>query len=436
MKHPCPLGPAIRVILLGTLGIVPLTRSSKAAEVPETLPAAHAEPGAIPVLDLAQCLHLAQQQPRLVAARASLAAAEAQLHALENLHAIPVLPGGRELPIRRKQAALGVEIARAELARAEQDVAYNVTRTYFTAVYAKKQKKVTATVTRELGLFHGIVRKGVDTGEARAWTKNDVEYIASYLRLAQSRDVEAAVGIDRALAALQEAMGAEPHGCFQLADDTLPYRPLDLCGDEIVNLALTRRPEVAQADTLISVYQLEVDAQCKICGPTAKTFAAGSDIHARMIPPELHNGEYRPGGLAPEMPVILVGKKCDRKERAQVFADRAAAVADKTRNLIVLEAKDVYLRWLEAARRVPLTEDAAKQAEALVRDTREDFEAPAGGKRFKVSDGVTFEVHAAQARSQYNEALFRYVIGLAGLERVTGGGFCAGFSAPSAPPAK
>jgi len=410
----------------------------RAADALPTLPAPQREPAAVQVFDLAQCLHLAEQQPRLVAARASLAAAEVQLHALEHLHAIPFLPGGHELPIRRKQAALGVEIARAELDRAEHDVAYNVKRTYFTVVYAKMQKGVTGKLVVALGLYHGIVNRVVESKgkEKLVWTPNDVKYIATYLHLAESRDVEAGIGIERALAALHEAIGAGPHLCFQVADDTLPYRPLEICCDEIVALAATRRGEIIQADTAVTVYQLEVDAQCKICGPTAKTFAAGSDIHARVIPPDLHNGEYRPGGLAPEMPPFLVGKKCDRQERARILADRAAAVADKTRNLIVLEAKDVYLRWLESARRVRLADEAAKQAEALVRDTEEDFREPTTTK-FKVSDGVAYQVLEAQARAQHNEALFRYTIGLVGLERVTAGGFCAGLSAPPPPaPAK
>ena len=58
----------------------------------------------------------------------------------------------------RKQDGYG-----AELARAEQDVAYNVIRTYFTVVYAKMQKAVTGNVTRDLGFFHDLVEKVFDS---------------------------------------------------------------------------------------------------------------------------------------------------------------------------------------------------------------------------------------------------------------------------------
>jgi hypothetical protein len=59
----------------------------------------------------------------------------------------------------------------------------------------------------------------------------------------------------------------------------------------------------------------------------------------------------------------------------------------------------------------------------------DDFDKDyAGGARVKVEDVVNARVLASQARSQYNEFLFRQIIGLAELERVTSGGFHAGLS--------
>lgn len=402
----------------------------RTAEVPAALPAASGQ-ASVPVYDLNQCLHLAQQQPRLVAARASLSAAEVQWRALENLPAIPLMPGGRELPIRRKQAALGVEIARAELARAEHDVAYFVTRSYFTVVYATMQKRVTAGITRELTSSYEDVKRSVEAGDKKL-TTNDVQLVASYQGLAQARDAEAEMGIQRALAALQEAVGADMAPCFTVADSELSYRAVPIDCAEVVALALARRGEIAQADLAVEVHRLEVDAQGKICSATAKTFAAGADIHARVIPPDLHNGEYRPGALAPEMPAFLVGRKCERQQRARDYADRAAAVADKTRNLIVLETKDTYFRWVEASRRIPPTRQASEEATKLAGNSWEEWRAR---RKMELGEAVKNEVLAAQAKSQHNEALFRYVIGLAALERATGGGFSANLSSSPSNPA-
>jgi hypothetical protein len=46
--------------------------------------------------------------------------------------------------------------------------------------------------------------------------------------------------------------------------------------------------------------------------------------------------------------------------------------------------------------------------------------------KVKVEDVVTSRVLASQARSEYNEFLFKQIIALADLERATAGGFNAG----------
>ena len=145
------------------------------------------------------------------------------------------------------------------------------------------QKQVTSDLVDKLSLTHQMVRVAV-TSKSKdmevPWTTNDVQLAASYLGLAQSRDVEAKIGFQRALAALHEAVGEDPHLCFMVVDDRLLYRPLEIDCHEIITLAVARRGEVAQADLAAKVSHLEINAQGKICLPTAKTFAAGADIHS------------------------------------------------------------------------------------------------------------------------------------------------------------
>ncbi len=65
-----------------------------------------------PTLNLAECLEWAhQRQPRLAVARASLAAAQDGKRALDALRVPTLLVP--ELPVRRRQAALGVTAAAA-----------------------------------------------------------------------------------------------------------------------------------------------------------------------------------------------------------------------------------------------------------------------------------------------------------------------------------
>ena len=75
--------------------------------------------------------------------------------------------------------------------------------------------------------------------------------------------------------------------------------------------------EMVQASVFAQVVCLEVEAQGTSVMQKMQTFAAGTDIHARQVPQGVHNTEYRPGAVAPEMPTLLVGSKPERMQHAR-----------------------------------------------------------------------------------------------------------------------
>jgi outer membrane protein TolC len=368
-----------------------------------------------------------EQQPALAAHRASLAAADTAYRGLVKLHAPVFL--ARDLPIRRHQAHLGLAIAEAGLTQAEAETNYAVTRTYYGVLYARAQLRTAQGVATSLRFYQERVSELVKKGETREWTTSTVDKITLYLRLAETRQAEATRGIDRATAALREAMGVPPEYAVQVAEGRLPSPTLSVNRAEIVALALERRGELIQATTAAEVVDLEITAQGKTCLPTARTFAAGADLHARPVPQGISNSEYRPGATSLEMPTLFAGPRSYRVERARDFSARAAAVVDKTRNLVALDAEDAYFKWEEASRKVPMTREAAETGARLSKNTRQDFTA---GQKVRIEDILTNEVLAGQAQGSYNEALYLQIIALADLQRVTAGGFNAGFTKPPA----
>lgn len=416
----------LRVRILESLAIpllLPLGGASLAGDVlPVKAPAAVAEESR--PLGLLECIQVAlERQPAIDAQRASLAAAETGRRALAKMRVLSLV--SRELPIRRQQAEMGVTVASAALDQTERETTYAVTRLYYSVIYAKEQKRVTDDVVDHLKATLETAKNLVKAGH-REVTTSTVDKITVYLRLAETKQTDAARGMDRALAALREAMGLEPGCPLQIAGDKLPEVPGSVSKDNIVDLAIARRNEIVQAITLAEVNNLEVKAQgTKYLQVKAPTFAAGSDIHARPIPQGSSDGEYRPGAVGPETPTMLVGCRGLRMERARDFHARSAAVVDKTRMLIALEAEDAYLKWEEASRKVPLTREAADKAAKLADDTRKDF---GGEQKVKAEDVLTNEMLAAQARASHNEARHQLALALAALERVTAGGFSAGLT--------
>ena len=103
---------------------------------------------------------------------------------------------------------------------------------------------------------------------------------------------------------------------------------------------------------------------------------------------------------------------------------------EESRNLIGLEAENAFLRWEEASLQVSQAREAAAAGDKLAEGLNTDF---VSGLKVRIEDVVNARVLASQARSEYNEYLYRQILALAELERVTAGGFCAGLSGPTAP---
>jgi len=408
-------------LVLSASAFLASARAAAVAQAPFT--AQNPSPGPVAssmTLNLGECLQLAvQRQPRVAAQRASLAAAEDGSQALENLM-VPTLLSP-QLPIRRKQAALGVSAAAAAVDQAEREAVYAVTRTYFALQYAREQERIARSVVERLTATRDAAKRQLDAG-ARDVSAADVNRATIYVRLAAARRTQAGQGVKRALAALKEAIGLQPEEYVDVPVAELPDAGVRPSHDEIVAQALARRAELARAGVLVEVTCLEAEAQGSSHHKRVETFAAGSDIHASQVPQGIQNNEYRPGGVPPEMPTLLAGSRSDRVKRAQSFNARAQAVAETTRNLIVLEAEDAFLRWEEAALQVPDAREAAEAGDKLADDVSKDFTA---GLRVKVEDVINSRVLGSQARSQYNEYLYRQILALADLERITGGAFNA-----------
>jgi outer membrane protein TolC len=260
-----------------------------------------------------------------------------------------------------------------------------------------------------------------------------VEKTGIRLLRAQARLEETTQGEQRALSALREAMGVGPDCLFYIADARLPDADPAVDLHTIIALALERRGELIQAANAAQVTGLEVDAQAaRLLSPSVRTFAANSDIHSQPVPAGMYEDNYRPGAVAPEMPTQISGSRSARVEQAQAYSARAGAVADKTRGLIALEAEQAYYRWQEAANREKRYREAAERAEKQAKEVRERI---LGGIRAgSIDNALYFQQLSSEMRVDANQARYQKLLALAALERVTAGGFNAGFTPQPAEP--
>ena len=382
-----------------------------------------------PELTLGECIAIAvERSPNLKAVRASTAASEAGYRSLMNFGTVGTLLSP-DLDIRKQQAQRGLTGASGEYQKVHNELVQDVTRLYFSAVYARQQQAIADDVIEQLEQMESIIKKILDEAkrpeDLGGLTLGKLIVVQMGLREARAPRSEALVGRKRAMAALRQAMAVEAETFpFRLKDAELPLmkQTNEITREKVVQLALERRPELALAAAGVDVFRLEVYAQGKIpFKRVVPTFASGADLHSRDIPQTVRGKDYRPGGIIPEMPTQLVGSKYDRVCRAMAYSQKADAVYESAHSLIVLEAENAFFELQLATRKLQLAKEKHDLAVELDKFTVRNLP---NAEKDKV---VQVQVVVAKAKSDYVEAVFQHLLALSALERITAGGITPAF---------
>jgi outer membrane protein TolC len=399
--------------LLGVPASLPAADPATAAPVTST-------PAAAPALTLEDCLHLGRtHQPSIAAAAASLASAQDARRGLDGIKFGARL--SKELPIRKDQSCHGIAAAQANLCQVQRDVDASVARLYYSVIYARMQLKVAQQITDRLKAVIAVGETLLGKEGAPAdLTAAQLSKAKLQLPNAQARVLEATRGLQRATAALREAMGMCPEFEFTVAGDKLPDVVKNVTKDELVRLATCMRGEVQMANQGAAISQLEIDAQAAARRVKRPTAAAGGDFHSRPVPTGSFGDDYKPGAIGLDFPSMFVGPKEIRMQRASDVLGRSAAAAEKVHNLVALEAEDTFFKWEEAVAKIANYTQAAKDAEALSQRMTSALDS---GVIQSYRDVLETLVLGAQIQSYLNEALYNHAVALTEIERVTNGGF-------------
>ncbi|MBY0232749.1 MAG: TolC family protein, partial [Gemmataceae bacterium] len=252
--------------------------------------------------------------------------------------------------------------------------------------------------------------------------------VDSLLGTAKARLAEARMGAERAASALREAMGLCADARLKIDRCALPDVCLTLDKRILIDLALSRRPEIAQASFGAETGALEIEAQqaTRLLQLRNSTYAAGGDIHATPLPAGSFDNNYSPAAVAPDMPTTINGKRRDRVAVAEAYAGRASDLLERTRLLIRLETEQAFLRWVEATKRVAHLREAVRAAVERA-DSLRAVSADEGPDESEIRLAEVLEAGsiASTARADLNRARYEALLALAQLERATAGGFCA-----------
>lgn len=378
-----------------------------------------------PELTLGECIGVAlERQPALKAVQSSAAAIEAGERALRKFGTLSTL-FSPDLEVRKQQAKRGLMATSAEYQKLHNEVVQDVTRLFYTAVYAKQQQQLAENVVAQLDFLvdvgRDLLKTTKDAKDLEGFNTLKLRMMQNGLFEAKKLQATAKLGEKKALAGLREVMGVDERTFpFRVKDAALPVmkQNVPLTKDRVVELALERRPELVLAAAGVDAFRLEVYAQGRVpFKRVVPTLASGADIHAKEIPAPNRGTDYRPGAIIPEMPTQLVGSKYDRVCRAMAFAQRAEAVYEKAHNLVIAEAEGTFYDFELAAERLAL----AKQQFELSKEIQ-DLARAAQATTKQKDQLLQAEVIAAKGQSDYLTAVHEYLLALAALERVTAGG--------------
>ncbi len=389
------------------------------------VPQAAPVPAVVPTLGLSECLAIGlDRRPALTAARSSYDSALLAYRGIDKLPAFAVL-ARPDLPVRKQQTLQSIAVARAGVDKAQHDAIYDVTRMYYTYVYARQQELTAESVIGNLELFSQVVErllKSKDRDPKSKINQSTLSAIRNLIGEIRLSALKAELGRRQALLALKEAMGGDFDRDFVPRDAKLPILSETYTKSQVIELAMSRRPELVMAAAGSEAFRLEICAQMKARGLQSLTLAAGRDIHSQQIPFPLRDGEYKPGGILPEMPSTIVGKREDRVARAVEISRRANAASEQVVILVRLEAETAFLTWEISTKRVAET---LKRSDAF-RKALQDGKL-AAFTQMDPDTIMTNETAAGRALAEYAEATFEHLKTLATLERATGGGIQPAF---------
>lgn len=388
-------------------------------------PAQMPAPKTILTLNLDDAVTLAmEKQPAIAAARASRNAA---FTAREAAYAPFTILAGPQIATRRKQADLAVQISEANVQQVELETINAVTRSYISVLYAREQSGIAQDTLDVIKVTRNAAKTLVDKGSKEV-TKTDLDRLDTYILIAETKLGEARTGVIRAKAALREAIGLDRCTEFEIGNEKLSHlhdafvdygnkKNMKLSCKKAVCLAVDKRPELVQASLLAQITGLESRAQGWTLSPYARTFAATGDIHTRILPATVINGEYKPGPVGPEMPSFLAGSRTSRQQRANLFYERALTVSDKAENLVALEVEEACARLTEQINQVKMLLEATKKSKRLSEDAMKIYIED----QLSTEKLLAIQLLDAQTRAQLNEAYYKFGQALGLLQRATAG---------------
>jgi outer membrane protein len=268
-----------------------------------------------------------------------------------------------------------------------EEVLLQVDTTYFGALSAKAILQV-AHQTLDTRQF--VLEQVTELATNKLRSELDVSFAQVQVQQARLLLESSQDNADAAMATLSTALGYSDYHQFQLVEQLPPQSPATNDVSDLVQTALSRRPELLslsdQRDAALRFARAQRDARLPVI--EAVGVAGDAPIHNNELP-----DDYAAGGLQLSVPLFAGGLYTARQHEAEL---RAQSDTEQMRSLQDNIIRDVRIAWLNlnnARQQLQTTED-------LVRNATEAFTLAEA--RYKA--GISSIVELSQAQLNLTSA--------------------------------
>lgn len=335
----------------------------------------------------------------------------------------------------------GLKAADRALARAEQNVKYQVLSTYVGVLQAKSNLEIAQRKAERTAAFLKDTTSRFDLGTASAL---DVSRAETDLQAANAGIDSARHALELARWKLNQALGRPLTDSIDAASIDTGARPMPEY-EALLQTALANRPEILGAQESLERDQVARAAAKPSWLPTV-AFTAGAtkgDTSATLLVRNADRQElpawYLSTGLSQDIIKSGSGSSSDQKlgwnagvsaslplfdwgirreSDRQESIDRAKleAALEQAKNGVRLEMRSAYLAWVDAEQNVQVRQKGAEQADKDVALAEQRFRAGAVTSR----DVLDAEIDRLEAASAYAQALYNRLTTRAQLLRAAG----------------
>jgi outer membrane protein TolC len=332
----------------------------------------------------------------------------------------PLYTGGK-IRYRNQQAKLGIESAGADVGKSKQQTIFEVSQAYYGILLSQALVRVTEDSAGQFRAIERLAQSSLDRG-IESVTTADVARIRALRMLAENQKVEFRRAVDLAYAALRQAMGLDLVTPLALAEERLEYRPVAIELPDILEQALTRRPEVIKAGIGVRNAVLQEKLAAAQFHPNVGLFGSLNTISGVRTFPNPGDDETWALGVSAELPLYAGGRRLAERRQAREQYQQANEVLKLVQDLVTLEVQKVHLEYQEMAQRLPLAESAVRDAQATQKSYQDQYAGNliADKDMPKYFENLeTTRLLLSLALAQYNQQLYAYNLALAKIRLVT-----------------